>query len=99
MRIKVKDNVKKPPIIKIAKADNFTLKASVQTKEFHLYMGNLDVDAEESSVEKCIKESGSGINIISYEMVRSKRFTCIRSIAAYIMIDAKDRQEALQAGN
>ena len=38
---KVKDKVKKPPIIGIAKADNFTLKASMQPKEFHLYMGNL----------------------------------------------------------
>ena len=49
---KVKDKVKKPPIIGIVKADNFALKVSMQPKEFHLYIGNLDVDTEESFVEK-----------------------------------------------
>ena len=57
-------------------------------------MGNLDVDSEESFVEKCVKESSSGINIVSCEMVRSKRYTRIRSIAAHVVIDAKDRQKA-----
>ena len=32
---KVKDKVKKPPIIGIAKADKFNLKASMQPKEFY----------------------------------------------------------------
>ena len=57
-------------------------------------MENLDVDTEESFVEKCVKESGSGINIISCKLVRSKRFTRIRSIAAHIVIDTKNRQKA-----
>ena len=71
----------------------------MQTNEFHLYMGNLDVDTEESFVEKCVKESGSGINIISCKMVPSKRFMLIGSIAARVVIDAKDRHKALEAGN
>ena len=36
----------KPPVFGTSKAENSSLKASVQPREFHLYIGNLGVDTE-----------------------------------------------------
>ena len=71
----------------------------MKPREFHLYMGNLDLDTAADFVVKCVEEKGSGINILASEIVHSKRFNHTRSVAAHVVIDVKDKQKALDPSN
>jgi hypothetical protein len=97
---KVKKNVNRlPPVIGTAKSSNIELKASNKPKEFHLYIGNLDISTEAKYIEQCINEKGSGINILDVEIVKTKRFNPIRSVAAHVIIDIKDKAKAMDPEN
>jgi hypothetical protein len=59
----------------------------------------LDVNTESDFVKQCVLENGSGFSIMSSEIVRSSRTDRYRSVAANVVIDAKDKNKALDAGS
>ena len=92
-------NVVKLPLVVEAKSSTFTLKASIKPKEFHLYIINLDVDTEATFIEQCVDEKGSQISVLDAEIVKSKRFNRVRSVAAHVIIDVKDKAKARDPEN
>ena len=87
---KVKIKMYKPPTVGIAKAANFKLKASSRPKKLHLYVENLLIDTKVDFIEKSIERS-------SNNCVISRRYDLIRSVAAYVVVGAKDKLKALKA--
>ena len=87
---------KKPPVVGTAKDSSSCLKASAKPREFHLYIGNLDIDTKSDFIQQCIVEKGTNIRVLSSDIVRSSRFEHLRSVAAHVVIDARDKDKALQ---
>ena len=89
------NRLRKPSVVGTAKSDGSLLKASTKPKEFHLYLGNLDIDAESNFIRHCVEARGTCIIIVNCEIVKSSRFEHLRSVAAHIVIDARHKEKAL----
>jgi hypothetical protein len=71
------------------------LRASNKPKEFHLYVGNLDVNSTEDQVKENLLPHS--IRILSCNIIRSSRYSDVRSVSAHLVIDAKDKDKAFSS--
>jgi hypothetical protein len=68
------------------------LKASDVPRPFDLYVGNLDVDSTAEQVKENLMLHK--LRVLSCDIVRSSRFTDVRSVAAHVVLDARDKDKA-----
>jgi hypothetical protein len=98
--VQSKENARKPRTIVVgnkAAADHGRLKASTKPRPFHIYVGNLDIGTSSEDVKEHCQDSG--IKVLECELVRSRRYTDIRAVAAHVTIDMKDKDKAFQPGS
>ncbi len=72
-------------------------RASQQPKEFHLYIGNLDVNASEEGIREFLLDNNIAIHLLSCEIVKSSRTSNLRAVAAHAVIDRRDKDLAFEA--
>lgn len=90
-----KGQVRKPPVVGTKSADvggaAGRLKASDIPRTFDLYVGNLDVHSTPEQVKENLVFHN--LRVISCDIVRSSRFSDVRSVAAHIILDAWDKEK------
>ena len=89
---------RKPPVVGSKQPLNNSsnqLKASGRPKEFHLYVGNLDPSSTMEQIRDNL--TPHGVRVLSCDIVKSSRFTDLRSVAAHVVIDAKDKDTAFSS--
>jgi hypothetical protein len=86
-----------PPVIGSKVSDGATLKASQRPKEFHLYVGNLELDTTSEKIKDYIADSRVPIRLLSCEIVHSKRWAEPRALAAHVIVNSLDKDKALSA--
>jgi hypothetical protein len=94
-----KENVNKSRVIVGSKtADNNTgrLKVSSKPRQFHLYIGNLEIGTTIEDIRSHC--SDAGIRVLEFELVRSLRYTDVRAAAAHVIIDLRDKDKVMQPG-
>lgn len=82
---------------KVIESTSTSLKASSRPKEFHIYLGNLDLDTTEEQIKNYAESTSVPIRILSCEIVHSKRFVEERALAAHVVINANDKDKAFQS--
>jgi hypothetical protein len=91
--------VRKPSVIgtKVVAdgASSSLLKSSSLPRPFHLYVGNLDVNSTSEQVEDSL--ASQSVRVLSCNIVRSTRFEDLRSVAAHVVVDARDKDRAFNA--
>jgi hypothetical protein len=85
---------RKQPVVGTSNNDTQQLRASQQPREFHLYVGNLDVKATEDGLKEYVRANNSPIRVLSCEIVRSSRPGTPRAVAAHVVINQQDKTKA-----
>ncbi len=88
---------RRPLVVGSKRLDQSTLRASQKPKEFHLHVGNLDLNTTEDQVKDYVAASGTNLRILSCEIVHSKRWSEQRSLSAHVIINANDRDLAFSS--
>ena len=71
------------------------LKASGRPKEFHLYIGNLDPSSTMEQIWDNL--TPHSVCVLSCDIVKWSRFSDLRSVAAHVVIDAKNKDTAFSS--
>jgi hypothetical protein len=90
---------RKPPVIGSKAGGLSTIKASSRPREFHIHVGNLDLDTEPSMIQAYFKDNNVPIRVLQCEIVRSSRVANPRSLSAHVTIDALDKDKAFVPEN
>jgi hypothetical protein len=90
---------RKPPVIGSKAGGPLTIKASARPREFHIHVGNLDLDTEPSMIQAYFKDNNVPIRVLECEIVRNSRVTNPRSVSAHVTINALDKDKAFVPEN
>jgi hypothetical protein len=85
---------KKAPVVGTKTVESSSLKASSKPRVFHLYIGNLDLDATPEKICSYVEANNVPVRILSCEIVHSSRFKEERALAAHVAINALDKDNA-----
>ena len=64
---------RKPPVVGSKVIEHSSIKACLKPKEFHIHLGNLDINTASDIIKDYIKKSNIPIRILECEIIRSKR--------------------------
>ena len=89
---------RKPPVVGSKQPLNNSsnqLKVSGRPKEFHLYVGNLDPSSTMEQIRDNL--TWHGVCVLPCDIIKSSHFSDLRSVAALVVIDAKDKDTAFSS--
>ncbi len=90
---------RKPPVVGSKAVQQSSMKASSKPREFHIHLGNLELDTTPTSILDYMKESKVPIRVLDCEILQSSRVAKPRCLSAHMIIDARDKDQAFVADN
>jgi hypothetical protein len=86
---------RRPTVIGSKRVENAAFKASTKPREFHLHLGNLELNTTADQIKDFVDNNNIPICILSCEIVRSTRWEEPRSLSAHVVINILDKEKAL----
>jgi hypothetical protein len=90
-----RQSTRRQPVVGTSSSSDQQLRASQQPREFHLYLGNLDVNTTEDGIKAYVQMKNNPVRVLSCEIVRSTRPNIQqRAVAAHVVINQLDKTKA-----
>ena len=89
----------KPVVVGSKRVDNSTFKASSRPHEFHLHLGNLELDTSADEITKYVECNNVPVGILSCDIVQSTRWKEPRSLSAHVVVNLLHKEAALNPEN
>ena len=81
-------------VIESKNVENAVLKASSKLHEFHVCLGNLELDTTADTIRECIEVNMVFISLLHCEVVSSSRWHNARACGAHVIVDLLDKDTA-----
>lgn len=90
---------RKQPLVGSSSNNMHQLWVSQQPREFHLYLGNLDVAITEDDLKEYIGQNNNAVRVLSCEIVRIARPGTLRAVAAHVSHQCAGQSQSIRSAD